>query len=667
MDLTASGLDYAAVGTPRSPSALLLALCLFAPAATRAAEAPWLEVSSPHFAVVTNAGEKSGRRIAWQFEQVRAVVARLWPWAKVESGKPVVVLAVRDEKSLRALAPRYWEGDGYRPTAVFVSGRDRHYALLRTDVRDSDDVGHNPYFTAYEAYLFLALDQVFPSDATPLWFERGLAQVLASAIVTDDEIQVGRPIHWKLETLRENPRLTIPDLVRVDRRSPYYTQELQARVFDAQSWAFVHYLMYAEKRKHAPAFNRFAGLVSQGRPGEDAFRETLGDPAAFAGPFSTHVERGLWSYARYEIELAFKPEAFSSRPLSPAESAAVRAGVHVAMARPNEARMLADEARRDPQLPLPWEVDAMLLDADGKRDEARAAFAKAVEKGSRNFYVHYRLAQLEWTPGNDRAQLEARVARLRTALELNPDSSYTHSFLGETLAALGQTEEGLPLAQRAVELDPREPYHRLALGRALWAARRPDEAAAAARTALRLSDSDAERRQAQELLDYLSRQPATPPAAPDAQTQAACFEAGQADACSRLAPMLRETCDQQPATPAAAWACSGLGWLHENGHGVTKDVAQAAELYGRACAAGERPACVGRATLLASGPDAAKGAAELEALCEAGDAASACTSLAVLHARKQTGKDLARARELLEKGCKAGDEDACRLLKSLPK
>ncbi len=42
-----------------------------------AAEAQWIEVQSPHFSVVTDAGEKRGREVAMRFEQMRAVFSTL--------------------------------------------------------------------------------------------------------------------------------------------------------------------------------------------------------------------------------------------------------------------------------------------------------------------------------------------------------------------------------------------------------------------------------------------------------------------------------------------------------------------------------------------------------------------------------------------------------------
>ena len=79
-----------------------------------AAPAPWVEVKSPHFLVITNAGDGAGRRTAWQFEQIRSGLSRLWPWAKIDAGRPFVVFAVRDEATLKTLGPQHWEGKQYR-------------------------------------------------------------------------------------------------------------------------------------------------------------------------------------------------------------------------------------------------------------------------------------------------------------------------------------------------------------------------------------------------------------------------------------------------------------------------------------------------------------------------------------------------------------------------
>lgn len=69
-------------------------------ASSAGAAETWVEAKSPNFTVVSNAGESRARDTAWEFEQARAAFAKLWPWARLAQGRPVVVLVARDEATL---------------------------------------------------------------------------------------------------------------------------------------------------------------------------------------------------------------------------------------------------------------------------------------------------------------------------------------------------------------------------------------------------------------------------------------------------------------------------------------------------------------------------------------------------------------------------------------
>ena len=49
----------------------------------------------PNFEVISDAKESEARRVAWQFEQIRAIFAQQWPWARLSSGRPFIILAAR--------------------------------------------------------------------------------------------------------------------------------------------------------------------------------------------------------------------------------------------------------------------------------------------------------------------------------------------------------------------------------------------------------------------------------------------------------------------------------------------------------------------------------------------------------------------------------------------
>src|SRR5215831_18402296 len=72
---------------------------LVATAPLAVAQGTWVEISSPHFSVVSNAGDGRAREIAWQFEQVRSAIVAGWPWARTELDRPVLVIAAKDEST----------------------------------------------------------------------------------------------------------------------------------------------------------------------------------------------------------------------------------------------------------------------------------------------------------------------------------------------------------------------------------------------------------------------------------------------------------------------------------------------------------------------------------------------------------------------------------------
>lgn len=93
-DIKLCGERLAKLGLP------LCAVLLLAALDAGVAEKPWLEVRSPHFRVLTDASAGDARRVAHEFEQMRAVFAGLFPDFRLESGAPLV-LAVHRRRVLR--------------------------------------------------------------------------------------------------------------------------------------------------------------------------------------------------------------------------------------------------------------------------------------------------------------------------------------------------------------------------------------------------------------------------------------------------------------------------------------------------------------------------------------------------------------------------------------
>lgn len=479
------------------PVCLLAALLALYPMPIQAQQ--WLEMRSAHFVVTSNAGQSATRTLAWQLEQIRSAIAALFAWARVDLDRPVAVLAVRDERSMRALAPQYWEAKGgVRPASVWVTAPDQHYFAIRADVQAEDNVNVNPHITAYHAYVSLILRHSSDREL-PLWLSTGFAGVLSNTIVRDTHILFGPPIPWHLERLRERSRLRLDELMKVTRSSPEYTNAESRYRFDAQSWALVHFLMFSDQGARRPKLDQFIKLVSSGTDVDVAMREALGPRGEVEADFVNYINRKIFSFLRFEIDASVKRESFPSRPLSAPESAAASALFHVAMNRPVEARAAIGEARKTAGAPDSFLAEAMLLDREGKRDEAQAALERAVEGGSTSGYAHYRLASLRWGPQADRGTLEGMEKLLLKAVALNNRHAASYAFLGEVRARLG-SGEALGLVRRAIALAPSEPNYRLTAARILLRQQKLDEALKEVQVALGMAQSDGARQEAQRLI-----------------------------------------------------------------------------------------------------------------------------------------------------------------------
>jgi tetratricopeptide (TPR) repeat protein len=618
----------------------LLVACIGAAGQAAGAET-WVEVKTPNFAVVSNAGEGTAQKTIVEFEQVRAAYGRVWPWAHLAQGRPTLVLALKNEGTLRRWAPGYFEvKGGIDVVSGSAFGADRSYLLLRTDYRPAN-MEVTPNYNLYRAYVGVLLASSF-ERRLPLWLSNGLAELLGNTSVRDTEILVGRPVPWE------------------------FNKEGERELFDAQTYVLAHYLMFGDRGAHAAALNRFLQLWLAGRSHDQALVEAFGDLAALEAELPSYATSRILTYARFQTQTGVAGDRPAVRVLPPAEVAGLQAGLHVAMNRPVEAQAAIREARTaDAHSPLSYDAEGLLADHDHDKPRAVQAYAQAVELGSTSAHSHYRAAQLTWKPGADAAGLATLRQRLERAIEMNESYAAAHSFLAEVLVLQGDGQAALASAQRAVSLEPGGSYHRVALGRALQTVGRNDEARESAEVGLQLAENDADRSNAERFVLYLnetSRYAQERALFETSQKQAAC-QNGDSAACAQILPDLERACGQNEAS-----ACLYLGWLYGGHGGVARDVAKAAGYGERACAAGDKNACLEHAWALARGEglpkDEPKAVAALDALCTEGFV-PACARLGLVYAAKPTSAARARAKALLTRACEGGEQDACSMAKQL--
>lgn len=448
-----------------------LLLSLFSPAL--AAAQTWLEIDSGNFTVISNGRESQAREIAGQFERIRQVFQKALPGVVSDPGQPIVILACRDERTMRELLPHYWEDRrAAKPAGVFTSTPERHFVVLRMDARVE-----RPYGIVYHEYFHLLIN--LNLKRIPLWLNEGLAEFYANTDFSGQRIRIGLPSLRHIDTLRRRRPLPLEDLLSVDQDSPIYSERDKSSIFYAHSWALVHYLTMSGTGGTRESMVHLIDLLREGVDEREAVRQALGDLSRLEEAVNRYIRRDSFYYAVLSEPITVDPRTFRLRTLPPAESAAQRGILLAAVGRPEDAERLIREAiSLDPNLAEAYEGLGYLRHRAGQRAEALAAFRKAVELDSRSYLAHYFLATLQLQDSNLRVDSpEALENILRRALELRPGFSSSYASLANLLLeGEDRIEEALQLAEKATQLEPGRIELLSQVGYAYVKANRMDEA-----------------------------------------------------------------------------------------------------------------------------------------------------------------------------------------------
>ena len=158
----------------------------------------WLQVRTPHFVVLSNAGEKQALHVADQFERMRAVFHKRFPRAQVDAASPIIVIALKDKKDFQALEPEAYLAKGQLDLAgLFLRAPDKNYVLLRLDTESED-----PYASVYHEYTHFVISRA--EEWLPLWLNEGLAEFYQNTEIKGKEVGLGKPSGENILLLRQH-------------------------------------------------------------------------------------------------------------------------------------------------------------------------------------------------------------------------------------------------------------------------------------------------------------------------------------------------------------------------------------------------------------------------------------------------------------------------------
>src|SRR6202050_162747 len=415
-----------------------------------AGEAQWVEVRSPNFSVITDAGEKRGREVAMRFEQMRGVFGALMTKANVNLPIPLQIVAFRNTKEMRQVAPLF-NGKPTQLAGLFQGGGDRSFIMLDMSVE-------NPWAVVFHEYAHQLMNGNMQGELPP-WFEEGFAEYFSTIEVDSKEARIGKVGRDDYLILQQLGTMRISDLFKVRQNSSTYNESGDHRTtFYVESGMLVHYLY---DNKLFPKVAVYFDLEENKHvPVEDAIQRAFGmSPAQFDRALSSYISSGHYKYYAIPTPASISSNNYTVTPLSAAAGNAVLADIHLHSPdyRERAVSEFQDVLKSDPK-------NAAACRGLGyaylqKQDFTQAAeyFKQASELDSKDPRVHYYNALLLTRENGfgGGADLPTMTKELETSISLDAGFADSYALLAFAQSSSGDAAKAISTMQKALAISPR--------------------------------------------------------------------------------------------------------------------------------------------------------------------------------------------------------------------
>lgn len=453
-------------------SCLVRASILVLSSVAFAGDVQWVEVRSPNFSVITDAGEKKGRDVALHFEQMRSVFGTLMTRMNVNISVPLQIVAFRNTKEMRQVSPIF----NGRPTEVaglFLGGTDRSFIML-------DMSAENPWSVVFHEYAHRLMDGTISLRTDP-WFEEGFAEFFSSIEVDNKEARVGRIPAETYQILQQLGMMKVVDLFRVQQYSKTYNESGSHRTtFYAESSLVVHYLYDNGVIPKLAVY--FDTLKTQKKPVDQAIQAAFGmTPEQFDKVLRNYLNSQRFIYYPIATPKTIVAAQFTVAPVSGADAQALVADIHAHSLDYNSKALaeFQEVLKIDPNNASALRGAGFVCMQNKDFEHAGDYLRQAAQLDSKDARVHFYYAMLLNQQGPPDAAKSAEIKKqLETTITLDPKMADAYSLLGYTQAFSGEPEKGMATLKKAVELSPRDEHYQFNLASVYLASRKVDEAIA---------------------------------------------------------------------------------------------------------------------------------------------------------------------------------------------
>jgi Tfp pilus assembly protein PilF len=448
-----------------------------------AGEPQWVEVRSPNFSVVTDAGEKRGREVAMRFEQMRAVFGALMTKANVNLPVPLQIVAFRNTKEMRQVAPLF----NGRPTdlaGLFQGGADRSFIMLDMSVE-------NPWSVVFHEYAHQLMNGNVQGEFAP-WFEEGFAVYFQSIEVDSKEARVGKIPNDEYVILRQLGTMKIADLFRVQQNSKTYNESGDHRnSFYAESGMVMHYIYDNQLLPKVAAY--FDLVENKHLRVEDAIQQAFGMSAAqFDKALYNYVSNGQYKYYPIHTPASISEKNYTATPLSAAAGSAILADIHVHSPDYHERGLneFQEILKSDPNNEAACRGLGYSYLQKQDFNQAAEYFKQASQLDSKDPRVHYYNALLMARRAGfgGTADMSAMSGELETSISLDPNFADSYALLAFAQSTAGDPAKAVVTMRKALAISPRNESYLFNLANLYLANRQPDQAIAVLQW-LRASDN----------------------------------------------------------------------------------------------------------------------------------------------------------------------------------
>lgn len=443
----------------------------------RAAPA-WTVLQTPQFTVLSQLREKPTRAWAGEFSQFMAALGTVVQ-AHERTRPPLTILLFNREKDFRAYQPRRPDGKRQEYAGLFTN-RDAWGVIGLLGDNEEQDTRRVIFHEGVHWYVS------GNEGAYPLWLSEGLAEVFSTFKVEKTQVCWGSPIPEHVHLLRMQKSLPLPRLLSLNTDDPEFNDPKKVSMVYAQSWAFVHFLMFGEREGERSALSRYlSAWQTDGQIPDDILQQVLGKKTPeIAASLARYLQEGYYYLVRESLATTAELNA-TITPAAPATVETALAKFALGSGQTMLARQHAETVvRLAPTRPDGYDVLTQLAAEAGAAEQVLEYGQQAVANGTSDAgtLVQWVQARLQAAPTEGALSSETlfQLTRLvAQAIDHRPRMRVAYVTLAALLLRMEKPPaEDEKLLQQGARLFPNEGM--VWLGLAELARKRGDQADARA-------------------------------------------------------------------------------------------------------------------------------------------------------------------------------------------